>query len=75
MTLKQRKIRGFLGVTRPTTAHREPEMDRKWQMTLKQQLTALDALTSEQKRLVTLVYMRDGVTLEEAIALVKGGKR
>lgn len=50
-------------------------MDRKWQMTLKQQLTALDALTSEQKRLVTLVYLRDKVTLEEAIALVKGGKR
>ena len=48
-------------------------MDRKWQMTLKQQLAALNALTPEQKRLVTLVYIRDGATLEEAIRLVKGG--
>ena len=48
-------------------------MDRKWQMTLKQQLAALNALTPEQKRLVTLVYMRDDKTLEEAMALVKGG--
>ena len=48
-------------------------MDRKWQMTLKEQLAALNALTPEQKRLVTLVYMRDDKTLEEAIALVKGG--
>ena len=50
-------------------------MDRKWNMPLKQQLAALDALTSEQRRLVTLIYIRDSKTLEEAIALVKGGKK
>ena len=50
-------------------------MDRKWQMTLKQQLAALNALTFAQRKLVTLIYERDGKTLEEAILWVKGGKR